>query len=33
MDELEQRLRDAAQEDIAWLVRVRRDLHLHPEPA
>ena len=33
MDELEQRLRDAAQEDMAWLVRVRRDLHRHPEPA
>ena len=33
MDELERRLHGLAQEDGAWLVRVRRDLHRHPEPA
>ena len=33
MDELEQRLQGLARKEEAWLVRVRRDLHRHPEPA
>ena len=33
MDELERRLQGLARKEEAWLVRVRRDLHRHPEPA
>ena len=33
MDEIGRRLHELAQEEKAWLVRVRRDLHRHPEPA
>lgn len=33
MDEMGRRLHRLAQDQRAWLVRVRRDLHRHPEPA
>lgn len=33
MDEIGQRLHELAQKEEAWLVRIRRDLHRHPEPA